>query len=46
MVTQIEGFEDSEAKAVLDYVSRLEPPAELQAPAGWRNPDFADQARK
>jgi cytochrome c553 len=43
MVAQIEGFEDSEAKAVLDYVSRLEPPAELQAPAGWHNPDFADQ---
>jgi cytochrome c553 len=42
MVAQIEGFEDSQAKAVLDYVSRLEPPAELRAPAGWRNPDFAD----
>ena len=42
MVTQIEGFEDSEAKAVLDYASRLEPPAELQAPADWHNPDFAN----
>jgi len=42
MVAQIEGFKDSEAKAVLDYVSRLEPPPELQAPPGWTNPDFAD----
>jgi len=42
MVTQIEGFEDSEAKAVLDYASRLEPPAELQAPKDWHNPDFAN----
>jgi cytochrome c553 len=42
MVTQIQGFEDRETHAVLDYVSRLEPPAQLQAPPGWRNPDFAD----
>jgi cytochrome c553 len=41
-VVQIDGFKDSEAKAVLDYVSRLEPPPELRAPADWRNPDFAD----
>jgi cytochrome c553 len=46
MVAQIEGFKDGEAKAMLDYVSRLEPPAELQAPAGWRNPDFADQGKE
>jgi hypothetical protein len=26
---------------MLDYVSRLEPPEELQAPEGWQNPDFA-----
>jgi cytochrome c553 len=43
MVVQIEGFKDGDAKAVLDYVSRLEPPAELKAPADWRNPDFPDQ---
>jgi cytochrome c553 len=42
MVAQIKGFEESETKAVLDYVSRLEPPEELQAPSGWKNPDFAD----
>jgi len=46
MVAQIEGFKDSDAKAVLDYVSRLEPPAELQAPKGWQNPDFAKPASK
>ena len=42
MVTQIRGFDDRETRAVLDYVSRLEPPEEFQAPPGWRNPDFAD----
>jgi cytochrome c553 len=42
MVEQIRGFEDREIRAVLDYVSRLEPPAEFQAPPGWRNPDFAE----
>jgi cytochrome c553 len=42
MVEQIRSFEDRETHAVLDYVSRLEPPAEFQAPPGWRNPDFAE----
>ena len=41
MVSQIHGFGERETRAVLDYVSRLEPPEELQAPAGWHNPDFA-----
>lgn len=41
MAAQIQGFGDRETNAVLDYVSRLEPPAELQAPPGWTNPDFA-----
>jgi cytochrome c553 len=45
MVAQIEGFEDREMRAVLDYVSRLRPPEEFQAPAGWRNPDFAEVER-
>ena len=40
MVQQIQGFEKREVEAVLDYVSRLEPPKEMQAPPGWRNPDF------
>lgn len=41
MVEQIRGFEEHEIRAVLDFVSRLEPPEALQAPPGWRNPDFA-----
>ncbi len=41
MAAQIQSFGDRETRAVLDYVSRLEPPEELQAPAGWQNPDFA-----
>jgi len=41
MVEQIHGFGERESRAVLDYVSRLEPPEALQAPAGWSNPDFA-----
>lgn len=42
MVAQIRDFSPRETRAVLDYVSRLEPPEELQAPPGWRNPDFMD----
>lgn len=41
MVAQIRGFGDRETHAVLDYVSRLEPPEELRAPPGWHNPDFS-----
>jgi len=40
MVAQIKDFEEAEIHAVLDYVSRLQPPEELRAPEGWRNPDF------
>ncbi|MBL8573743.1 MAG: c-type cytochrome [Hyphomicrobiaceae bacterium] len=40
MVEQIKNFTDKDTKAVLDYVSRLKPPADLVAPAGWKNPDF------
>ncbi|MBW2288986.1 MAG: c-type cytochrome [Deltaproteobacteria bacterium] len=42
MLAQIQGFGDREIHAVLDYVSRLEPPAEIQAPPDWKNPDFVD----
>ena len=42
MVEQIKGFSEQEMLAVLDYVSRLEPPEAFQASPGWRNPDFAD----
>ena len=41
MQAQIEDFSEEQIHAVADYVSRLEPPPELQAPPGWRNPDFA-----
>ena len=40
MVAQIAKFEEREMRAVLDYVSRLKPPEELQASPGWNNPDF------
>jgi cytochrome c553 len=42
MMAQIQGFEERETHAVLDYVSRLEPPIVLRAPSDWKNPDFAD----
>jgi cytochrome c553 len=41
MVEQIQGFDDPATHALLDYVSRLEPPADLRSPPGWHNPDFA-----
>lgn len=40
MVEQIKNFSERDTLAVLDYVSRLKPPAELVAPKGWKNPDF------
>lgn len=40
MVQQIQTFTEQDTKAVLDYVSRLKPDAELLAPVGWENPDF------
>jgi cytochrome c553 len=44
MVAQIKDFSDRDIHAVMDYVSRLEPPEDLRAPEGWRNPDFLDVA--
>ena len=44
-LAQIQGFQEREIHALLDYISRLEPPAELQAPPGWNNPDFRGPAR-
>ncbi len=40
MVQQIQGFTDKDTSAVLDYVSRLRPPAEMVAEPGWENPDY------
>jgi cytochrome c553 len=41
MAAQIRGFDARQSQAVLDYVSRLQPPEDLRAPPGWRNPDLA-----
>lgn len=46
MVKQIQGFSERDTKAVLDYVSRIEPPEMLRAPPGWQNPDFAERTSK
>jgi len=40
MVKQIQGFSDDDMRAVMDYVSRQKPPADMVAPVGWENPDF------
>ncbi len=40
MVKQIKGFDEADTLAVVDYVSHLQPPQEMVAPTGWRNPDF------
>ena len=40
MVDQIEGFSESDIGAIMDYVSRMRPPAEKLAEPGWLNPDF------
>ena len=45
MVEQIGGFNPREEAAVLDYTSRLPPPAEKVAPARWTNPDFPNYVR-
>ena len=46
MVKQIRGFHHRDVLAVMDYVSRLQPPADKVAESGWRNPDFPNYARK
>jgi cytochrome c553 len=46
MVKQIQGFETREISAVMDYVSRLSPPAEKLAQEGWLNPDFPNYKRE
>jgi len=40
MVEQIQRFSDRDTKAVLDYVSRMKPPAELVGDPDWVNPDY------
>ena len=46
MVKQIRGFHHKDVLAVMDYVSRLQPPAIKVAAPDWRNPDFPNYARK
>lgn len=46
MVDQIRGFTPFDVHAVMDYVSRLQPPAEKLAEPGWTNPDFPHYARR
>jgi len=40
MVAQIQKFTDEDTAAVLDYVSRLQAPAELVGEPDWVNPDY------
>ena len=40
MVEQIQKFTERDTLAVLDYVSRLTPPADQLGEPGWENPDF------
>jgi cytochrome c553 len=46
MVKQIEHFTLREQTAVLDYTSRLSPPEEKLAAAGWTNPHFPSFVRQ
>ena len=41
MVKQIQAFTERDVSAVMDYTSRLRPPAERLASSDYRNPDFA-----
>ena len=45
MVKQIQRFSPRDMVAVLDYVSRLRPPADKLAQPGWQNPDFPHYSR-
>ncbi len=45
MVKQIRRFTLRDESAVLDYLSRLAPPADKIAPEGWTNPDFPSYVR-
>jgi cytochrome c553 len=46
MVKQIKGFSPRQESAVLDYTSRLRPPADKLATEGWTNPDFPGFVRR
>ncbi|CAK0780730.1 CycA 2 [Gammaproteobacteria bacterium] len=40
MVEQTKAFSEADILAVCDFASRLQPPASMVAPTGWKNPDF------
>ncbi len=40
MVAQIQEFTDRDIAAIMDYTSRLKPPAKQLAAPNWQNPDF------
>ena len=46
MVEQIQRFNDRDISAVMDYTSRLKPPADRMAKPGWQNPDYPEYVRK
>jgi len=45
MAKQIQAFTPEDIAAVLDYVSRIQPPSEKLAEPGWSNPDFPRYVR-
>ena len=45
MVAQIRRFTDLDISAVMDYTSRLKPPARRLAPPGWQNQDYPNFVR-
>jgi cytochrome c553 len=45
MLEQAQTFTGHDISAVMDYTSRIRPPAEKTAQPGWQNGDFADFVR-
>lgn len=45
MVKQIKRFTPRDVAVVMDYISRIRPPAEKLAEPGWQNPDFPKYVR-
>lgn len=45
MVEQAQMFSDRDISAIMDYTSRLRPPATRTAQPGWQNEDFTDFVR-
>ncbi len=43
MMRKIKRMKQEDLELIADYVSRLEPPAEMMAEADWKNPDFWDK---